>query len=124
MKTNSKQIAWAISVVLAGLGLAGCSKNSDKLVTEQLNQSFEKADATVKQEVVQVNTAFQAGDYTRAISLMDQVVKNQPIDAAQKQAVNTLIIQTRQAAQQNPKLNTPELYKATEALMLSAHGEN
>jgi len=124
MKTNSKQIAWAISVVLAGVGLAGCSKNSDKLVTEQLNQSFEKADATVKQEVVQVNTAFQAGDYTRAISLMDQVVKNQPIDVAQKQAVNTLIIQTRQAVQQNPKLNTPELYKATEALMLSAHGEN
>lgn len=124
MKTNTKQIAWVIGMIIAVVGVAGCSKSSDKLVTEQLNQSFEKADAAVKQEVVQVNTAFQAGDYTRAISLMDQVVKNQTIDAAQKQAVNTLIIQTRQAAQQNPKLNTPELYKATEALMLSAHGEN
>lgn len=124
MKTNTKQIAWVSGMIIAVVGVAGCSKSSDKLVTEQLNQSFEKADAAVKQEVVQVNTAFQVGDYTRAISLMDQVVKNQTIDAAQKQAVNTLIIQTRQAAQQNPKLNTPELYKATEALMLSAHGEN
>jgi Tfp pilus assembly protein PilF len=117
--------AWRrIGVVIVTVALAGCGKKSDQLATEQLEQSFEKADAAVKQEIDQANTAFQAGDYTRALAVMDRVVQNQPIDAAQKQAVDALIIQTRQAAQQNPKLNTPELYKATETLMLRVHGEN
>ena len=47
-----------------------------------------------------------------------------PLDAAQKQAVDALIIQTRKAAHRDPKLNTPELYKATEDLVLRVHGEN
>jgi Tfp pilus assembly protein PilF len=113
-----------IGVVVAVVGLVGCGKKSARPATEQLQQSFEKADTAIKQEIVQANTAFRAGDYTRAITVMDKVVQSHPIDAAQKQAVNALIIQTRQAVKQNPKLNTPELYKATEALMLSAHGEN
>lgn len=111
-------------VVTVAVAMVGCGKKSAKPAPEQLQQSFEKADAAIKQEIVQANTAFQAGDYTRAITVMDRVVATQTIDAAQKQAVDALIIQTRQAAQQDPKLNTPELYKATEALMLRAHGEN
>jgi ABC-type glycerol-3-phosphate transport system substrate-binding protein len=124
MKTDLKQTLRMLAVVLSVLTAAGCGKKSAKPATEQLQQSFEKADAAIKQEIVQANTAFQAGDYTRAITVMDRVVATQTIDAAQKQAVDALIIQTRQAAQQNPKLNTPELYKAMEDLMLRAHGEN
>jgi len=41
-----------------------------------------------------------------------------------KKAVGTLIRQTRLAVQQNPKLNTPELYKAMSDLILRVHGEN
>ena len=119
-----KQTAWVMVVVPVALAVVGCGKKSAQPATEQLQQSFEKADAVIKQEIVQANTAFQAGDYTRAITVMDRVVATQPIDAAQKQAVDALIVQTRKAAQQNPKLNTPELYKATEALMLRVHGEN
>jgi len=124
MKTGLKQSGWILAVVLVAMAVVGCGKRSAKPATEQLQQSFEKADAVIKQDIVQANTAFQAGDYTRALTVMDRVVQTQPIDEAQKQAVDALIIQTRQAAQQNPKLNTPELYKATEALMLRLHGEN
>lgn len=124
MGTLMKSIAWMLAGVLVAGAVVGCGKKSDQPATEQLQQSFEKADTATKQEIVQANTAFQAGDYTRAINVMDRVVQMQTIDAAQKRAVDALIIQTRRAAQQNPKHNTPELYKATEDLMLRVHGEN
>jgi len=124
MKMDLNQAGWSVAVILVAVGLVGCGKKSARPATEQLQQSFEKADAATKQDVVQASTAFQAGDYTRALAVMDRVVQTQAIDAAQKQAVDALILQTRQAAQQNPKLNTPELYKATEDLMLRLHGEN
>lgn len=111
-------------MVIGMLAMVGCGKQSAAPATEQLKVSFEKADAAVQQEILQANSAFQAGDYTRAITVVDQVVQAQPIDAAQIKAVDALIIQTRQAAQQNPKLNTPELYKATADLMVRVHGEN
>jgi hypothetical protein len=124
MKMDLNQAGWSLAVILVTVALVGCGKKSARPATEQLQQSFEKADAATKQDIVQANTAFQAGDYTRAIAVMDRVVQAQPIDAAQKRAVDALIIQTRQAAHQNPKLNTPELYKATEDLVLRVHGEN
>ena len=124
MKTLMKPAEWMMAVVIVAVAVVGCGKKSAKPATEQLQKSFEKADAPIKQDIVQVNTAFQAGDYTHAISVMNRVVQTQTIDEAQKQAVDALIIQTRQAAQQNPKLNTPELYKATVDLMVRVHGEN
>ena len=124
MKMDLNQAGWSVAVILVAVALVGCGKKSGRPATEQLQQSFEKADAATKQDIVQANTAFQAGDYTRAIAVMDRVVQAQPIDAAQKRAVDALIIQTRQAAHQNPKLNTPELYKATEDLVFRVHGEN
>ena len=113
-----------MAVVIVAVAVVGCGKKSAKPATEQLQKSFEKADATIKQDIVQANTAFQSGDYTHAIAVMNRVVQTQPIDEAQKQAVDALIIQTRRAIQQNPKLNTPELYKATADLMVRVHGEN
>lgn len=124
METLVKKNGGMLTVVLVAVVMIGCGKKSARPATEQLQQSFEKADVAIKQDIVRANTAFLAGDYTRALAVMDRVVQSQPIDAVQKQAVDALIIQTRQAAQQNPKLNTPELYKATEDLMLRLHGEN
>lgn len=124
MKTSLKPIARLLATSIVAVVMVGCGRKADQPATEQLQQSFEKADAAIKQEIGQANAAFQAGDYTRAITVMDRVVQTQPIDAAQKQAVDALIIQTRKAAHRDPKLNTPELYKATEDLVLRVHGEN
>jgi Tfp pilus assembly protein PilF len=124
MKTSLKPTVRLLVTGLVALVMVGCGRKADQPATEQLQRSFEKADAAIKQEISQANTAFQAGDYTRAITVMDRVVQTQPIDAAQKQAVDALIIQTRKAACRDPKLNTPELYKATEDLVLRVHGEN
>jgi hypothetical protein len=52
------------------------------------------------------------------------VTRTQPVDEAQKQAVSVIIQQTRQAVKQNPKLNSPELYKAMSDLVTRVHGEN
>jgi Flp pilus assembly protein TadD len=126
MKTGrigKKALSMIVSVIGAAV-LAGCGKNSSTPATEQLQKSYDKADAAIKQEIVQANAAFQSGDYARALQVMDKVVQSHPVDEAQKQAVDALIIQTREAVKLNPKLNTPELYKATADLMLRAHGEN
>lgn len=117
---------WITAVAIAAVAAGSCSRKiqSPKVTAEQLQKSFEKADAPVKQEVAQASAALQAGDYTRAIIAMDRAAKAQPIDEAQKKAVSTLIQQTRQAVQQNPALNNPELYKAMSDLIVRVHGEN
>jgi hypothetical protein len=55
---------------------------------------------------------------------MDRAAQTTQVGAAQRKAVGNLICQTRQAVQQEPKLNTPELYKAMSDLILRAHGKN
>ncbi len=112
--------------MLAAVSPTGCGggKTSAKVAAEQLQKSFEKADASSREEVAQAASALQAGDYTQAILAMDRVAQGTQVDAAQKEAVGTLIRQTRQAVQQDPKLNTPELYKAMSDLITRVHGEN
>ena len=125
MKRPLNQASGIVAVAFAATTVAGCGKSqSTKAAAEQLQQSYEAADAPVKQDVAQASAALQSGDYAAAIITMDRVTKSQPIDAAQKQAVSLLIQQTRQAVKQNPKLNSPELYKAMSDLVIRVHGEN
>lgn len=120
-------------VLVAAVMVGGCGSkhSSDKAAAEQLQKSFEKADAPIKEQVVQASAALQAQNYAQALAAMDRVVQTRPVvdgravlDAAQKQAIENLVKQTRQAVQQNPNLNTPELYKKTADLILRVHGEN
>jgi hypothetical protein len=117
---------WIIAVALVAVAVSGCTRKgqSAKLAAEQLQRSFAKADASVTQQVAQASTALQAGNYSQAILTMNRVVQTQPVDQAQKQAVSTLIHQTRQAIQQNPQLNSPQLYKAMSELVERTYGEN
>ncbi len=120
-----KVTEWLIAAAIVVMTGAGCGRHqSAKAAAEELAKSFAQGDATLKQEVVRAGTAFQASNYAQALFIMDRVVQMQPIDEAQKRAVDGLIIQTRQAIQQNPKLNSPELYKAMSELMVRVHGEN
>ena len=120
-----QQFRWMMAAMVVAMAMSGCSKNQTAQATaEQLQKSFEKADASLKQQVAEAGTAFQASNYTQAILTMDQVVQTRPIDEAQKKSVDALIVQTRQAVQQNPKLDSPQLYKAMSDLMVRVHGEN
>lgn len=120
------RVMWITAVALAVVAVGGCSRKSQsaKLAAEQLERSFAKADASITQQVAQASTALQAGNYSQAILTMHQVVQTPPVDPAQKQAVGTLIHQTRQAIQRNPQLNTPQLYKAMSELVERTYGEN
>ena len=121
-----KQTAWLLATALAAVAATGCgSKNQPaRVAAEQLQKSFQKADASITEEVVQASNALQASNYTQAVIIMDRVVQAQPIDAAQKNAVDALLIQTRKAIEQDPKLNTPQLYQAMSDLLTRVHGEN
>jgi len=125
MKTRFEQAGRILVVGMVAVTVIGCGRNqSARAAAEQLQNSFETANATIKQEVMQAGDALQASNYARAIIIMDRVVQTQPIDEAQKKAVDALIIQTRQAIRQNPKLDSSELYKATSDLLIRVHGEN
>lgn len=112
--------------MIIALCLVGCGRKSQSpsATAAELQKSFEKADAATKQEVAQATTALQSGDYAQAVITLNRVTPVQVADEAQKKAMATLIQQTRQAVQRDPKLNSPELYKAMSEMVLKVHGEN
>jgi Flp pilus assembly protein TadD len=125
MKRLRHRLFWILAVAAFLTTAAGCGKNeSSQVAAEQLQQSYEKVDAPIKQDVAQATAALRSGDYAAAIITMERVTRTQPVDEAQKQAVSVIIQQTRQAVKQNPKLNSPELYKAMSDLVTRVHGEN
>ena len=126
MRAFVEHAGWLILAALAAAVAAGCGARSQsaKAAAEQLQKSFQKADAPTAEAVVQASTALRASNYTQAVLIMDRVVQTQPIDDAQKKAVDALIIQTRQAINQNPKLDSAQLYQALSDLMVRVHGEN
>ncbi len=118
-----KQILWILAMAVA---VCGCDhkNHSAKVAAEELQRSFLKADATTTKEITQASAALHESNYAAAILIMDHVAQAQIMDDAQKKAVDTLIVQTRQAVEQNPKLNSPQLYQALSDLMVRVHGEN
>lgn len=125
MLATLKQKGWMMTIAVALTLLAACGRNpSGKPAAEQLQKSFEKAGVPLKQEIGQAAAAFTTSNYTQAILIMDRVVRAQVVNEAQKQAMDALIVQTRRAVQQNPKLDSPQLYKAMSDLTLRLHGEN
>jgi len=116
-----------IAIAILAIATAGCGAKQPpvKATAEQLQKSFQKVDPSVAAEVLQASAALQASNYSQAVVLMDRVVQSQPtIDEAQKRAVDSLIIQTRAAIRQNPKLDSAQLYQALSDLTVRAHGEN
>ena len=111
-------------LLVIALALGGCHRATDaQATTRQLEESFAKAEAPVKQEVARVNAALQARNYEQAVVGMNQVVQRQAVDAGQKKAVDALVVQIRNATAKDPKLATPQLHKAMSDLILKVHGE-
>jgi len=126
MVTLNSPSAWLAALLMTLAATSGCSSKgqSATVAAEQLQKSFQKAEPSIAQEVLQAGSAFQASNYTEAILIIDRVVQTQPVNDTQKKAVDALILQTRDAVQRNPKLDSPQLYKAMSDLMVRVHGEN
>jgi len=120
------QATWLITVIILAGMILGCGAKSQctHATAENLQKSFQKSEASVAQEVREASVAFQESNYTQAILIMDRVAQARTMDASQKKAIDDLIIHTRQAAQRNPKLDSPQLYQALSDLQLRVHGEN
>jgi hypothetical protein len=117
---------YSAGLMAMALLAAGCAaKNTTpQVAAQQLQQSFQKAEAPIVEEVVQASTALQASNYSQAVIIMNQVAQAQPLNASQVQAVDALLIQTRKAIERNPKLDSRQLYQAMSELLVRAHGEN
>jgi prepilin-type N-terminal cleavage/methylation domain-containing protein/prepilin-type processing-associated H-X9-DG protein len=125
MKTIGKTALTGMAILSATLFVPGCGKSpTSKATAERLEQSFAKGDSPQRELVQAAGAALQAGDFARALTTMDRAVQLRPADAEQKQAVGQLILQTRQAVQNDPRLNTPQLYRAMSDLITRVHGEN
>jgi len=123
MRSLARYFAGLMAIALLAAGCA--AKNTPPQVTaEQLQQSFQKAEAPIVEEVAQASTALQASNYSQAVIIMNRVAQTQPLDVSQKAAVDALLIQTRKAIERNPKLDSPQLYQAMSELLVRAHGEN
>jgi negative regulator of replication initiation len=116
------------------IALVGCSKKRVDASAE-LQEGFREAQPEVQQEVQKVAADLQSGKYAEAVAAMNRalwVQQQQQLQARQaaalseqqKRAAEAVILQTRQALQQNPNLNSPQLHKAMSDLILRTHGEN
>jgi hypothetical protein len=126
MRAFVEHARWVIPAALAVVAVVGCGAKVQpvKVTAEQLQRSFQKADAPTTEAVVQASTALQTSNYTQAIVIMDRVAQTHALDDAQKKAVDAVIIHTREAIRQNPKLDNRELYEKMSDLMVRVHGEN
>ena len=121
----ARSIILLACLIMAAAAAAGCSrKPSAQAAAQQLQDSFQKAEAPIVEQVTQARAALASSNYTQAILILDHVVQNQPVSPSQREAVDALIIQTRQAIQRNPKLDSPQLYQALSDLLVRVHGEN
>jgi len=118
--------SFLLNLVVSTVFPSGCGQKilTTKATAEQLQKSFAKTEPAVALEVREASSALQASNYTQAVVIMNRVVQKQTIDESQKQAVDALIIQTRQAIQRDPKLDSPQLYQALSDLLTRVHGEN
>jgi hypothetical protein len=124
MKRPRKRARWTAVLGIAVALSGGCGGREPAPVATQLQQSFENADAPTQERVIQATQALQERNYAQALKSMSEVAQGQPMDEAQKQALDNLIIEARQAAEKNPELNTPEFYQATTELFFRLHPEN
>ena len=87
-----------------------CQKEAQVDATQPLQQSFQKAEPEVKKAIETVNTSLKAGNYTEATRALSSVVTDRPMTEAQKQAVGVALQQVNRAIEQNPALDTQEMY--------------
>jgi len=123
MRSLARYFAALMAMALLAVG-CGAKNPPPQVTAQQLQQSFQKADAPIVEEVAHASTALQASNYSQAVIIMNRVAQTQPLDVAQKQAVDALLIQTRKAIERDPKLDSPQLYQAMSELLVRAHGEN
>ena len=114
-----------VALVAAVALLSACgskdkgSEGGGKVVAEQLRKSFDKAEEPIKQQTAEAVAALLAKDYVRAVGNMSQVVRKQrTLDPVQRKVLEDLVIYARKAAERDPQVNTPQLYKANMDLQL------
>jgi hypothetical protein len=115
-------LAAALALLSACGGKEQSSEAAGKIVADQLQKSFHKAEGAIKEQTAEAVAAVLEKDYVRAVSTMNQVIrKERTLDAVQRKALDDLLRHARKATEREPQLNSPQLYKATVELQLLLH---
>jgi hypothetical protein len=77
------------------LVFVGCSKNSTKIDTAPVEQSFASADPTTKTTADKAVSAIKAGDYTSAANELKNLASNAKLTPEQQQAIKDVTAQVQ-----------------------------
>jgi len=109
-----KVIAKSLLVIALGLTLfaPGCKKSEQPAAdsSQMLQQAFETAEPALKEGIASLVTNLKAQKFAEVTKALEPIVSNPRLTDPQKQAISTTILQINEAAANNPKLDTPEMY--------------
>jgi len=111
MKTIAKS-SFLIALVLALL-TPGCKKAEKPPAVDAsqlLQQAFEGAEPALKETIASAAANLKAQKFAEVTKALEPVASNPRLTEPQAQALMTTILQMNEAAADNPKLDTPEMY--------------
>jgi len=110
-----KTITNASFVVAFALALfsSGCGKSAPPVpdTSPALQQAFESAAPALKERIASVATDLKAQKFIEVTKALDEIVAGGKLTEAQEQAISSTILEINEAAANNPKLDTPEMYQ-------------
>jgi|SRR5437667_9506176 len=85
---------WILTVLMAGVVLAGCSKKSS-VNTAPLEKSFASAEPANKTSADKATAAIKAGDYSGAMAELQKLASQAKLTPEQQQAVKDVLAQVQ-----------------------------
>ena len=107
-----------VAVLMATLTVVGCAKKSS-VDTAKLESSFSSADPSFKSTASKAADAIKEGDYASAMASLQKLAANAKLTPEQKQAINDVMAQVKQAMADMGNKAAGEAEKATKDLQKS-----
>ena len=106
------RIRFLASAAAVATCILSCQKKGTTVdATQPLQQSFQTAEAEVKQAIETVNSSLKAGNYTEAGRALAPIVTTHTLTEPQRQAVGVALQQISQGIAADPTLDTKEMYE-------------
>ncbi|MBI4659611.1 MAG: hypothetical protein HY735_12290 [Verrucomicrobia bacterium] len=117
-----KHLTWILTTALTGVALATGCGSGGRADTSKLEQSFQSAGPAVRGEINQAVPAIRAGDYTKAMPVLQKVIKGGGLTDEQKEGISSAIVEMQMVVSQNPKKYSLETYHALSDLVTLLEG--
>lgn len=109
-----------VAIGSALLAMSACKQKSND-ASQPLTQSFEAAEPATKQAIQSVSTHLKSGNYTEAAKSLVPVLNQTSFTPDQKRAIGLALDQMNKAVQENPTLDTKEMYDLRQRMFRAVH---